>query len=71
MSNYSCVKLASKFGVSISTILDYLRRINNVKKLDRWVSHEINAHQIKNVSMFAFLCFRGIKAAFSASCRYL
>ena len=39
--------LVSKFGVSIRTILDHLRQINKIKKLDRLVPHELNAHQMK------------------------
>ena len=40
-------ELASKFDVSIPTILGHLCQINKVKKLDRWVPHEFNAHQMK------------------------
>ena len=40
-------ELASKFSVFIQTILGHLRQINKVKKLDRWVPHELNAHQMK------------------------
>ena len=36
-----------KSDVSIPTILDYFCDIDKVKKLDRWVPHELNAHQIK------------------------
>ena len=39
-------ELASKFSVYIPTILDHLHQIK-VKKLDRWVPHELNAHQVK------------------------
>ena len=39
--------LASKFGVSMPTILDHLRQINNVKQLNRWVPHELKAYQMK------------------------
>ena len=40
-------ELASKFSVSIPTMLDHLRQSNKVKKLDIWVMHKLNAHQIK------------------------
>ena len=36
-----------KFGVSIPTISNDLRQIKKVKKLDRCIPHELNAHQIK------------------------
>ena len=39
--------LALKFGVSIPTILDHLHQINNVKKFDTWVPHELNPHEMK------------------------
>ena len=54
-------EIESKLDISIPTILDHLRQINKVKKLDRWVPHELNTHQMKNVLMLAFLYFRGIK----------
>ena len=60
-TSQSTHELASKFGVSIPTILDHLPQIKEVKKLDRWVLHELNAHQTKRILMFAFFCFRGIK----------
>ena len=40
-------ELASKFSVPIPTVLNHLRQIDKVKKLDRWVLHELNAHQMK------------------------
>ena len=40
-------ELAQKIGFSITTISDYSRQINIVKKLDRWVPHKLNAHQVK------------------------
>ena len=43
-------ELASKFVVSIPAILDHLRQINKVEKLDRWVQHKLNAHQMKKRS---------------------
>ena len=45
-------ELATKFGVSIPTILNHLRQINEVKKVDRWVPNELNAHQIKKRSIY-------------------
>ena len=41
-------ELAAAFDVSIPTILDHLRQINKVKKLDRWVPHDLNKEQMKN-----------------------
>ena len=38
-----------------------MENINKVKELDRYVSQELRAHQMKNVSMLAFLCLCGIK----------
>ena len=40
-------ELALKFEFSIPSILDHLHQINKVKKLDRWVPHELNAHEMK------------------------
>ena len=40
-------ELASKLSISIPTILYHLRQINKVKKFDRWVPNELNAHQMK------------------------
>ena len=40
-------KLASTFCVPIPIILHHLRQIRKVEKLDRWVSHKLNAHQMK------------------------
>ena len=35
----STQELALKFNVSIPTIIDHLKQINKVKKLDRWVPY--------------------------------
>ena len=43
-------ELASKYGVSILTRVDHLSQINKVKKLDRWVPHELNVHQMEKQS---------------------
>lgn len=34
-------ELATRFNVTIPIILNHLKQIGKVKKLDRWVSHEI------------------------------
>lgn len=41
-------ELAAKFNVSIPTILDHLKQIGKVKKLDRWIPHELNERQKRN-----------------------
>ncbi len=38
-------ELASRFGVSIKTILIHLDQIGKIKKLEKWVPHELNEHQ--------------------------
>ncbi len=38
-------ELASRFGVSIKTILILLDQIGKIKKLEKWVPHELNEHQ--------------------------
>ena len=46
-------ELASKFGVTIPTVYYHMRQINKVKKLDRWISHELNVHQMKKRPMLS------------------
>lgn len=41
-------ELAAKFHVSIPTILHHLKKIGKVKKLDKWVPHELNQKQMDN-----------------------
>jgi len=41
-------ELAARFDVTIPTILNHLKQINKVKKLDRWVPHELNERQQRN-----------------------
>lgn len=41
----NALELATKF-VSIATILDYLKQIGKVKKLDKWVPNKLNEHQM-------------------------
>ena len=38
--------LAERFNVSIPTVLDYLKQIGKVKKLDNWVPHKLKEHQM-------------------------
>ena len=38
-------ELAAAFDVSVKTILVHLRQIGKVKKLDKWVPHELNDRQ--------------------------
>lgn len=42
------LELAAKFNVSIPTIIDHLKQIGKVKKLDRWVPHELSDQQKRN-----------------------
>jgi len=37
-------ELVVRFDVIIPTILHNLKQIGKVKKLDRWVLHELNEH---------------------------
>jgi len=41
----TCKELSLLFGVSVSTIFDHLKAIGKVKKLDKWVPHELNEKQ--------------------------
>jgi len=41
----SAYELSLKFGVSKQTILTHLAQIGKVKKLDKWVPHELNEKQ--------------------------
>ncbi|XP_053428824.1 histone-lysine N-methyltransferase SETMAR-like [Nycticebus coucang] len=41
-------ELAARFDVTIPTILDHLKQIGKVKKLDRWVPRELNECQKRN-----------------------
>lgn len=41
-------ELAARFDVTIPTILNHLKQIGKVKKLDRWVPHELNERQKRN-----------------------
>ena len=41
-------QLASRFDVSIPTIIDHLKQIGKIKKLNRWVPYELNERQKKN-----------------------
>lgn len=41
-------ELSARFDVSISTILNHLKQIGKVKKLDRWVPHELKEHEKRN-----------------------
>lgn len=41
----SAQELSVKFGVTKKTILDHINQIGKVKKLDKWVPHELNAKQ--------------------------
>jgi len=52
-------KLAARFDVIISTIL---KQIGKVKKLDRWVSNELNDRQKRNHREAYLFCCHGIKA---------
>ncbi|XP_075862154.1 histone-lysine N-methyltransferase SETMAR isoform X2 [Microcebus murinus] len=48
-------ELAARFDVSIPTILDHLKQIGKVKKLNRWVPHELSERQKRN-RLEACLC---------------
>ncbi|CAK9813002.1 Histone-lysine N-methyltransferase SETMAR [Anthophora plagiata] len=41
-------ELAARFEVTIPTILSHLKAIGKVKKLDRWVPHELSERQQRN-----------------------
>lgn len=41
-------ELAARFEVTIPTILSHLKAIGKVKKLDRWVQHELSERQQRN-----------------------
>lgn len=41
----STAELAAGFGVSVKTTLKHLRQIGKIKKLDKWVPHELNDQQ--------------------------
>ncbi|XP_045446564.1 histone-lysine N-methyltransferase SETMAR-like [Melitaea cinxia] len=51
------VALAAAFEVSTKTILVHLRQISKVKKLEKWVPHELNERQreIRVETCFALL----------------
>ena len=52
-------ELATRFGVSIPTILVHLRQINKVKKLDRWIPSELtNVHKEKRFNACVSLLSR-------------
>lgn len=47
-------ELGAMCDVTIPTILNYLKRISKVMKLDRWVPHELNERQKRNRFSFPF-----------------
>ena len=51
--------LAERFNVSIPTVLDHLKQIGKVKKLENWVPHELREHQMTRCleTIFAPYCY--------------
>ena len=47
--NQSIRELTQAMGVSISTISDHLKKISKVRKLNKWVPHEVNKVKELNV----------------------
>ncbi|EYC42682.1 hypothetical protein Y032_0522g2904 [Ancylostoma ceylanicum] len=64
-------ELAVRFGVSKQTMLDHLNRIGKVKKLDRWVPHDLSEDQKETVSTLVFPCCHDISSGRFAPNYYL
>lgn len=49
-------ELSARFDVSMPSVLDHLKQIGKVTKLDQWVPHEMNEYQmIRHIQICCFL----------------
>ena len=58
-------KMSMQLGVSISTVSDHLKQIEKVKKLKKWVPHELNEQQrAQHFEMFLVLFLHNDRVPF-------